>query len=68
MTNIKEIEELKEAVIKKHFAHYYDLEGFVRSGASEYTENLLRNMEHDIDKKILFYVQLGISAKDLMSN
>ncbi len=65
MDKIKEIEGLRKAVIEKHYPQSMN-----RCLITNYRDEFeLRRMEDaEIDRKVLFYVQIGINADDLKSN
>jgi len=71
MKKIEEIEQLREAVIKKHFRHYYFdptnpgalLPGHNCLYRGSYAE--IQGQERAIDDKVLYYIKLGITAKDI---
>lgn len=59
---ILEIEQLREAVVEKHFPNRNDVyaQHYMNSNHQD-----IHTMEHAIDQKVLWYLQLGLTAKDL---
>ena len=55
---IKEIEDLRDAVIKKHFNH----------SVSVYFNQQYYMEQHSIDQKVLYYIALNITAKDILDS
>jgi hypothetical protein len=59
---IEEIEKLRDAVIKKHFQNY----GMMSSlWAYQNNYDLLCKVDAEIDRKVIYYVKLGITANEL---
>ena len=68
MNNIEKIEKLREAVIKKHFKHYYGFPGYVVGINCTYlgTYDEREAQERAIDNKVIYYIKLDITADDLI--
>lgn len=62
MNKIKDIEKLRQAVIKRHYKNYYECMSIWQYRGDN--TNLFA-LAAEVDRKVLYYVQLGITAEEL---